>query len=106
MTITYVDKTLPTIQLDTTHLNTSEKEHVATTPMVDGHSITIVNCYWPPKQTTATLPAFHTMYNATRSSDTLLLLGDFNSPHPTWGYTRTFLLGHWTNLPASINSPL
>ncbi|KAH9360902.1 hypothetical protein HPB48_003599 [Haemaphysalis longicornis] len=42
MTITYVDKTLPTIQLDTTHINTSEKEHVATTTVVDGHNISLL----------------------------------------------------------------
>lgn len=43
MEITYVERTRSTVQQDTMYLNNFEIEDVATTTMVDGHNITIVN---------------------------------------------------------------
>ncbi|KAH9371166.1 hypothetical protein HPB48_005636 [Haemaphysalis longicornis] len=98
MTLTYVRKDLPTTQNDTTHVNTPSHEHVSTTTLVGDHRLTVINVYWSPNQPSAPLPPLHTLIPTASSRDTVLLLGDFNCPHTTWGYDRVVPLGRkWAN---------
>lgn len=93
MTVTYVRKQIPTIQDDFGSLNYPTKEHVITHFTYRGQKISIINAYWTPRDHDSPLPPLQTPVVAAKAPSTLLLLGDFNCPHPNWGYDRTSALG-------------
>lgn len=54
---TYIDKSLPTIQIDCSHLNNSDQEHVVTImqpPHASARPLLIINAYWRPGKNLAT----------------------------------------------------
>ncbi|KAG0420817.1 hypothetical protein HPB47_003277 [Ixodes persulcatus] len=93
MTLTYVRKDLPTTQEDTTHVNTPTQEYVTTTTLIGDHRLTIINTYWTPSQPSMPFPPLQTLLPKSNARNTVLLLGDFNCPHPAWGYDRAVPLG-------------
>ncbi|KAG0413619.1 hypothetical protein HPB47_020646 [Ixodes persulcatus] len=93
MTLTYLRKDLPTTQEDTTHVNTPTQEHVTTTTLIGDHRLTIINTYWTPNQPSTPFPPLQTLLPKSNARNTVLLLGDFNCPHPAWGYDRAVPLG-------------
>ncbi|XP_040074725.1 uncharacterized protein LOC120846886 [Ixodes scapularis] len=93
MTLTYVRKDLPTTQEDTTDVNTPTQEHVTTTTLIGDHRLTIINAYWTPNQPSTPFPPLQTLLPKSNARNTVLLLGDFNCPHPAWGYDRAVPLG-------------
>ncbi|KAG0410368.1 hypothetical protein HPB47_012513, partial [Ixodes persulcatus] len=72
MTITYARKNLPTIQTDSTHLNSPHRN---------------MSSHTPRSRISATVN------KRTKNHSTFLLLGDFNCPHLNWYYNRTTPLG-------------
>ncbi|KAG0440190.1 hypothetical protein HPB47_016379 [Ixodes persulcatus] len=86
MTLTYVRKDLPTTQEDTMHVKTP----IARTR---DHRLTIINTYWTPNQPSTPFPPLQTLLPKSNARNTVLLLGDFNCPHPAWGYDRAVPLG-------------
>lgn len=93
MTTTYVRKSIPTIQIETAHINTHTAEHVATRSDIGQHTLDIVNCYWIPNQQDFTVAQLRSIQARPSRQRSTLLLGDFNSHHVAWGYTQTTSLG-------------
>ncbi|KAG0433629.1 hypothetical protein HPB47_019734 [Ixodes persulcatus] len=87
---TYISKEHPSIQLNTTDINTAHQEHVIITlqPRNCPNPITIVNAYWRPGRKVANPSPWLTKLVANTDHD-ILLVGDFNSPNVSWGYPNT-----------------
>ncbi|KAG0431031.1 hypothetical protein HPB47_022150 [Ixodes persulcatus] len=88
---TYISKEHPSIQLNTTDINTAHQEHVIITlqPRNCPNPITIVNAYWRPGRKVANPTPWLTKLVANNTDHDLLLVGDFNSPNVSWGYPNT-----------------
>lgn len=95
MVATYIrrqDADLPSIQHDTTAINTPTMEHVATSILLGDHRLHIINSYWLLNQPTARLPPLDMKLGPNRDRDTVVTLGDFNCQHPIlgiWGHVAT-----------------
>ncbi|XP_042145146.1 uncharacterized protein LOC120843266 [Ixodes scapularis] len=96
MVATYIrrrDANLPSIQNDTTAINTPTMEHVATSTLLGDHRLDTINSYLLPKQPTAPVPPLDMKLGPNRDRDMVVTLGDFNCQHPSWGYAVTSPLG-------------
>ncbi|KAG0414933.1 hypothetical protein HPB47_007904 [Ixodes persulcatus] len=60
---------------------------------VRDHRLTIINTYWTPNQPSTLFPPLQTLLPKSNARNTVLLLGDFNCPHPAWGYDHAVPLG-------------
>ncbi|KAG0411438.1 hypothetical protein HPB47_011430 [Ixodes persulcatus] len=87
----YISKEHPSIQLNTTDINTAHQEHVINTlqPRNCPNPITIVNAYWRPGCKVANPTPWLTKLVANNTDHDILLVGDFNSPNVSWGYPNT-----------------
>ena len=57
-----------------------ESEIIGITAHLENKRVTIYNCYAPPDKQLG-------LHNARLLEDNCLVLGDFNSPSPSWGYS-------------------
>ncbi|KAG0418360.1 hypothetical protein HPB47_004932 [Ixodes persulcatus] len=87
----YISKEHPSIQLNTTDINTAHQEHVIITLQRRNcpNPITIVNAYWRPGSKVANPTPWLTKLVANNRDHDILLVGDFNSPNVSWGYPNT-----------------
>ncbi|KAG0417915.1 hypothetical protein HPB47_005265 [Ixodes persulcatus] len=101
---TYISKEHPSIQLNTTDINTAHQEHViiALQPRNCPNPITIVNAYWRPGRKVTNPTPWLTKLVANNTDHDTLLVGDFNSPNVSWGYPNT---QHNGRLPRTSNRP-
>lgn len=60
---------------------------------VHGHSLEILNCYWMPNQNIWLLSSYYPFQQCLTPHCTVVILGDFNCQHPSWGYDQASALG-------------
>nr|KAG5697688.1 hypothetical protein BaRGS_000573 [Batillaria attramentaria] len=75
--ITFVRNTIPAVEVQ--HFDTEELEHQTVKLLLPGGDMHVTNCYSPPS---TPLGLHHVNIHSTRH----LVVGDFNSHSPSWGY--------------------
>ncbi|BFY98463.1 hypothetical protein BsWGS_01503 [Bradybaena similaris] len=78
--ITLVKTSIPAVEIDRS--NDTELEHLTVKLLFDKDHLLITNCYSPP-----TTPL--TLHRITINEANHLIVGDFNSHSPSWGYEAT-----------------
>lgn len=93
---TYISNDLTSTQIDSSHLNTKDREHVITTlqPYTQANRpITIINSYWKPNKPHPSPQSWLNKLISEHKGHDFILAGDFNAHNHTWGYHKTTSTG-------------